>query len=73
MYRGFRLRNAVLTDGTPEANSLLDWQLYTLGQPLADLGYTCANYDADYLATEQCVEIDFEALGIPREQEFLDA
>lgn len=61
-----------MSDGTPEVIALLDWELCTLGHPHADLGYVCANYHADNLPTGQFKELDFQALGIPTEQEFLD-
>jgi aminoglycoside phosphotransferase (APT) family kinase protein len=52
--------------------ALLDWELCTLGHPLADLGYVCALYHADVLPTGRLKGLDHSALGIPTEQEFLD-
>lgn len=72
VHGDFRPGNAIVRDGTPEVSALLDWELCTLGHPLADLGYVCANYHADNLPTGQFKGLDFEALGIPTEQEFLE-
>ena len=72
MHGDFRSGNAIVRDGTPEVSALLDWELCTLGHPLADLGYVCANYHANNLPTGQFKGLDFAALGIPTEQEFLD-
>ena len=72
VHGDFRPGNAIVRDGTPEVSALLDWELCTLGHPLADLGYVCANYHANNLPTGQFKGLDFAALGIPTEQEFLD-
>ncbi|SNT72814.1 phosphotransferase family protein [Paracoccus seriniphilus] len=72
VHGDFRPGNAMAGQHSPEVIALLDWELCTLGHPLADLGYVCANYHADQLPTGQFKGLDFTALGIPTEQEFLD-
>ena len=61
-----------MSEGTPKVVALLDWELCTLGHPLADLGYVCANCHADNLPTGQFKGLDFEAMGIPTEHVFLE-
>ncbi|MBU2963183.1 phosphotransferase family protein [Citreicella sp. C3M06] len=72
VHGDFRPGNAIVAAGSPEVIALLDWELCTLGHPLADLGYVCANYHADNLPTGQFKGLDFQSLGIPTEAEFLD-
>lgn len=72
VHGDFRPGNAIAGSETPEVIALLDWELCTLGHPLADLGYVCALYHADNLPTGQFKGLDFGALGIPTEQEFVD-
>ncbi|MEP3332374.1 phosphotransferase family protein [Sedimentitalea sp.] len=72
VHGDFRPGNAIAGAESPEVIALLDWELCTLGHPLADLGYACALYHADNLPTGQFKGLDFAALGIPTEQEFVD-
>lgn len=72
VHGDYRPGNAIADSQSSEVIALLDWELCTLGHPLADLGYVCANYHADTLPTGQFKGLDFKALGIPTEQEFLE-
>ncbi|RJE79610.1 phosphotransferase family protein [Paracoccus sp. JM45] len=72
VHGDYRPGNAIVGAKSPEVLALLDWELCTLGHPLADLGYMCANYHAESLPTGRFKGLDFKALGIPTEQEFLD-
>lgn len=72
VHGDFRPGNVIAADGHPTIKALLDWELCTLGHPLADLGYVCALYHADVLPTGRLKGLDHRALGIPTEQEFLE-
>lgn len=72
VHGDFRPGNAIAAQHSPEVVALLDWELCTLGHPLADLGYVCALYHADNLPTGRFKGLDYAALGIPTEQEFVD-
>lgn len=72
VHGDFRPGNAIAQDGSYDVIALLDWELCTLGHPLADLGYVCALYHADHLPTGQFKGLDFATLGIPTEQEFVE-
>lgn len=72
VHGDFRPGNAIAKNDSSDVIALLDWELCTLGHPLADLGYVCALYHADHLPTGQFKGLDFAALGIPTEEEFVD-
>ncbi len=72
VHGDFRPGNVIADSKTQEIKALLDWELCTLGHPLADIGYVCALFHADVLPTGRLKGLDHTALGIPTEQEFLD-
>jgi len=72
VHGDYRPGNVIAAEGTPTIKALLDWELCTLGHPLADLGYVCALYHADVLPTGKLKGLDHKALGIPTEQQFLE-
>ena len=72
VHGDYRPGNVIAGNGAPEIKALLDWELCTLGHPLADLGYVCALYHADVLPTGRLKGLDHAAMGIPTEQELLD-
>ncbi len=55
--------------------AVLDWELSTLGHPLADLGYNCMMYHfgEGFGASGGCAGLDLKAFGIPSEPEYLAA
>ena len=44
VHGDYRLGNVMLAPAAPRVLALLDWELATLGDPLADLGYLVASY-----------------------------
>ena len=45
VHGDYRLGNLMITgSGDPEVKAILDWEMATLGDPLADVGYLLANY-----------------------------
>jgi aminoglycoside phosphotransferase (APT) family kinase protein len=44
VHGDYRLGNVMLDHARPRVLALLDWELATLGDPLADLGYLVATY-----------------------------
>jgi aminoglycoside phosphotransferase (APT) family kinase protein len=51
---------------------VLDWELSTLGDGLADLGYLCQDYHGEAYNDAGLAGADLDALGIPTEQEMVD-
>lgn len=71
----FRFGNMVFAPKTPRVAAVLDWELATLGDPLSDLAYCCLPYHlpADQPGVRGLLGCDLARLGVPREEEFIDA
>ncbi|MBU2955034.1 phosphotransferase [Marinobacter sp. F3R08] len=69
----YRLGNLMLAPDRPEVIAILDWELSTLGHPLADLAYFCLPYHlpSDLEGMRGLQGEDLEALGVPDEQEII--
>tara|TARA_B100001013_G_scaffold173428_1_gene104216 strand:- start:1254 stop:1961 length:708 start_codon:yes stop_codon:yes gene_type:complete len=68
VHGDFSLSNLMIHTDKPEVIAILDWELSTLGDPVADFSYHCMQYrqNPNLADKEYCKEA-----GIPTEQEYV--
>ena len=71
VHGDFRLDNMIFDPVEPRVLAVLDWELSTLGNPLADFAYHCLAWHLKPSELRGMAGIDLNELGIPDEQTYL--
>jgi aminoglycoside phosphotransferase (APT) family kinase protein len=75
VHGDYRLDNMIVADEAPAILAVLDWELSTLGDPLADFSYHLMQWHMPHsdAGTGSLVGFDLPALGIPSRDAYVDS
>jgi len=72
VHGDYRLDNMIFAPHGEEVRALIDWELSTLGHPLADLSYQCMQWRLPHKSGFRGLGgLDREELGIPSEADYV--
>jgi aminoglycoside phosphotransferase (APT) family kinase protein len=71
VHGDYRLDNLMFDANEPRIIAVLDWELSTLGHPLADFSYHCMAWHIPHGSFRGIGGLDHKALGIPAEGDYI--
>ena len=73
VHGDYRIDNLIFHPSEPRVIGVLDWELSTIGDPLADFAYHAMTWRVTPELFRGLAGVDFAALGIPTEDEYVAA
>lgn len=72
VHGDYRIDNMIFAADCPQVSALLDWELSTLGHPMADLAYQCMHWRLPHAGPFKGLGgLDRGALGLPSEEAYI--
>ncbi|NHK28641.1 phosphotransferase family protein [Parvularcula flava] len=65
VHGDYKIDNLIYAPGEPKIIATLDWELSTLGHPLADFSYFLMPWSMPQITTLGYSDVDFDAMNIP--------
>jgi aminoglycoside phosphotransferase (APT) family kinase protein len=72
VHGDYRIDNLIFHPSKPRIIAVLDWELSTLGDPIADFSYLMLNWKNESDGRAGLASLDLDQLGIPTMQEAVD-